>query len=51
LRAEVGAGCTGRSITGFGGLEAGFAPDAQLGYMVPFADGNWLAGLKFTYNS
>jgi opacity protein-like surface antigen len=27
----------------------GFAPDAQLGYMAPFANGDWLAGLKFTY--
>jgi hypothetical protein len=29
--------------------KSGFAPDVQLGYMVPFAGGNWLAGLKFTY--
>ena len=25
----------------------GFAPDVQLGYMYPFAGGDWLAGLKF----
>ena len=29
--------------------EFGFAPDVQLGYIVPFADGAWQAGLKFTY--
>jgi hypothetical protein len=29
--------------------KSGFAPDVQLGYMVPFAGGGWLAGLKFTY--
>jgi hypothetical protein len=29
--------------------KSGSAPDVQLGYMVPFAGGNWLAGLKFTY--
>ena len=27
----------------------GFAPDVQLGYTVPFADGDWQAGLKFNY--
>ena len=27
----------------------GFAPDVQLGYIVPFADGPWQAGIKFTY--
>jgi len=29
--------------------KSGFAPDVQLGYMHPFAGGDWLAGLKFTY--
>ena len=29
--------------------KSGFAPDVQVGYMVPFAGGDWLAGLKFTY--
>lgn len=27
----------------------GLAPDIQLGYVVPLADGPWQAGLKFTY--
>jgi opacity protein-like surface antigen len=27
----------------------GVAPDVQLGYIAPFADGTWLAGIKFTY--
>ena len=27
----------------------GVAPDVQLGYIAPFADGAWLAGIKFTY--
>ncbi len=26
-----------------------FAPDVQLGYLFPFAGGDWLAGLKFNY--
>jgi opacity protein-like surface antigen len=29
--------------------KSGFAPDVQLGYMVPFAGGDWQAGLKFNY--
>jgi len=29
--------------------KSGFAPDVQLGYMAPFAGGDWLAGVKFTY--
>jgi opacity protein-like surface antigen len=29
--------------------KSGFAPDVQLGYMLPFSGGDWLAGLKFTY--
>jgi opacity protein-like surface antigen len=29
--------------------KSGFAPGVQLGYMVPFAGGEWQAGLKFTY--
>ena len=29
--------------------KSGFAPDVQVGYMVPFAGGDWLGGLKFTY--
>jgi len=29
--------------------KSGFAPDVQLGYMHPFAGGDWLAGLKFNY--
>src|SRR3954464_4812654 len=28
---------------------SGFAPDVQLGYTVPFAGGDWQAGLKFNY--
>ena len=28
---------------------SGFAPDIQLGYTVPFAGGDWQAGLKFNY--
>ena len=29
--------------------KSGFAPDVQLGYIVPFAGNDWLAGLKFNY--
>jgi opacity protein-like surface antigen len=29
--------------------KSGFAPDVQLGYMHPFAGGDWLAGFKFNY--
>jgi opacity protein-like surface antigen len=29
--------------------KSGFAPDLQLGFMHPFAGGDWLAGLKFNY--
>src|SRR5215212_5916709 len=29
--------------------KSGFAPDVQLGYIFPFAGGDWLAGLKFNY--
>jgi outer membrane immunogenic protein len=29
--------------------KSGFAPDVQLGYIVPFAGDDWLAGLKFNY--
>ena len=28
---------------------SGFAPAVQLGYVLPFAGGDWQAGLKFTY--
>ena len=29
--------------------KSGFAPDIQLGYMAPFAGGDWQAGVKFNY--
>jgi hypothetical protein len=29
--------------------KSGFAPDIQLGYIHPFAGGDWLAGFKFNY--
>jgi opacity protein-like surface antigen len=29
--------------------KSGFAPEVQLGYIVPFAGGDWQAGLKFSY--
>ncbi|WP_194474851.1 hypothetical protein [Bradyrhizobium sp. CCBAU 51753] len=29
--------------------KSGFAPDVQVGYMHPFAGGDWVAGLKFNY--
>jgi opacity protein-like surface antigen len=29
--------------------KSGFSPDLQLGYMVPFARGDWQGGLRFTY--
>ena len=32
----------------FGRNKSGFAPDVQLGYILPFS-GDWLAGLKFNY--
>ena len=31
--------------------KTGFAPDAQLGYVFPFAGGDWLAGLKLPTNT
>jgi outer membrane immunogenic protein len=45
----VAYGQEGGPFFDFNRNKSGFAPDVQLGYMVPFAGGNWLAGLKFTY--
>ena len=39
----------GRPFFDFNRNKSGFAPDLQLGYMVPFAGGGWQAGLKFNY--
>ena len=45
----VAQGQEGGPFFDFNRNKSGFAPDVQLGYMVPFAGGDWLAGLKFTY--
>jgi opacity protein-like surface antigen len=45
----VAQGQEGGPFFDFDRNESGFAPDAQIGYMVPFAGGDWLAGFKFTY--
>lgn len=45
----VAQGQEGGPFFDFDRNKFGFAPDVQLGYMVPFAGGDWLAGLKFTY--
>jgi opacity protein-like surface antigen len=45
----VAQGQEGGPFFDFNRNKSGFAPDVQVGYMVPFAGGDWLAGLKFTY--
>ena len=45
----VAQGQEGGPFFPFNRNKSGFAPDVQLGYTVPFAGGDWLAGLKFTY--
>ena len=45
----VAQGQAGGPYFDFNRNKFGFAPDVQLGYIVPFADGAWQAGLKFTY--
>src|SRR5438477_4931604 len=45
----IAQGQEGGPFFDFNRNKSGFAPDAQLGYIVPFAGGSWLAGLKFTY--
>jgi outer membrane immunogenic protein len=47
--ALIAQGQEGGPFFDFNRHKSGFAPDVQLGYTLPFADGNWLAGLKFTY--
>ena len=45
----VAQGQEGGPFFDFNRNKSGFAPDVQLGYTVPFAGGDWLAGLKFSY--
>ena len=45
----VAQGQEGGPFFDFNRNKSGFAPDVQVGYMVPFAGGDWLAGLKVTY--
>src|SRR5262245_18126219 len=45
----IAQGQEGGPFFDFNRSKSGFAPDVQLGYMHPFAGGNWLAGVKFTY--
>jgi opacity protein-like surface antigen len=45
----IAQGQEGGPFFDFDRKKSGFAPDVQLGYMAPFAGGDWLAGLKFTY--
>jgi opacity protein-like surface antigen len=45
----VAQGQEGGPFFDFNRNKSGFAPDVQVGYMVPFPGGDWLAGLKFTY--
>jgi opacity protein-like surface antigen len=45
----VAQGQEGGPFFDFNRKKSGFVPDVQLGYMVPFPGGDWLAGLKFTY--
>jgi hypothetical protein len=44
----VAQGQEGGPFFDFNRNKSAFAPDVQLGYMVPFAN-DWLAGLKFAY--
>ena len=45
----IAQGQEGGPFFDFNRNKSGFAPDVQLGYMHPFAGGDWLAGLKFNY--
>jgi len=45
----VAQGQEGGPYFDFNRDKSAFAPDVQLGYMVPIASSDWLAGLKFTY--
>jgi opacity protein-like surface antigen len=45
----VAQGQEGGPFFDFNRNKSGFAPDVQVGYMLPFPGGEWLAGLKFTY--
>ncbi len=45
----VAQGQEGGPFFGFDRNKSAFAPDVQLGYLVPVAGGDWLAGLKFAY--
>jgi opacity protein-like surface antigen len=45
----VAQGQEGGPFFDFNRNKSGFAPDVQVGYMLPFPGGDWLAGLKFTY--
>ncbi|MFL6946621.1 MAG: outer membrane protein [Xanthobacteraceae bacterium] len=46
---EVALAQEGGSFFPFNRNESRFAPDVQLGYNLPFAGSDWLAGLKFDY--
>jgi len=45
----IAQGQEGGPFFDFNRNKSGFAPDVQLGYMHPFAGGDWLAGFKFNY--
>jgi opacity protein-like surface antigen len=45
----VAQGQEGGPFFDFNRNKSGFAPDVQVGYMVPILGGDWLAGIKFTY--
>jgi opacity protein-like surface antigen len=45
----VAQGQEGGPFFDFNRNKSGFAPDVQVGYMLPFPGEDWLAGLKFTY--
>src|SRR5262245_21302958 len=45
----VAQGQEGGPFFDFNRNKSGFAPDLQLGYIVPFAGGDWQAGFKFIY--
>ena len=42
-------GAEGGPFFKFNRNKSRFAPDVQLGYIVPLSGGDWLVGLKFTY--
>ena len=48
-RCQIAQGQEGGPFFDFNRNKSGFAPDIQLGYMHPFAGGDWLAGFKFNY--